>query len=258
MSQEIEHCTFRLENKLKKGHCVAVSPRLAMTSLHGAFEVGSPFIVVSKFGIERIGAVIITVFESRKVDIALVRLIDGEPPFNRWLGVLNRPPQLLETAAVAYLRDRTLDDDTSPYDFDAQSTQIFAVESASTLCRAQYYTTDGMSGCPVVSEILDDGSCRLIGVHVASDDSTEEVPPVRKRKCGQVDADSVSDSSSSHSRNIHGHTAYAMICLAHKVPEIVSLILEDTPSTVASSPSICTVDDTPSTVASSPSTCTLS
>ena len=239
MSQEIEHCTFRLENKLKKGHCVAVSPRLAMTSLHGAFEVGSPFIVVSKTGFERIGAVIITVFESRKVDIALVRLIDGEPLFNRWLGVLNRPPQLLEIAVVAYLRDRTLDNDTPPYDFDAQSTKIFGVESASTLCRAQYYTTDGMSGCPVVSEILDDGSCRLIGVHVASDDSTEEVPPVRKRKCGQVDADSVSDSLSSHSRNIHGHSAYAMICVAHKVPDIVSLIQEDTPSTVASSQSTC-------------------
>jgi len=243
MSQEIEHCTFRLENKLKKGHCVAVSPRLAMTSLHGAFEVGSPFIVVSKTGIERIGAVIINVFESRKVDIALVRLIDGETLFNRWLGVLNRPPKLLETAVVAYLRDRTLYDDRPPYDFDAQSTKIFGVESASTLCRAQYYTTDGMSGCPVISEILDDGSCRLIGVHVASDDSTEEVPPVKKRKGGQVDADtdSVSDSSSSHSRNIHGHTAYAMICVAQKVPDIISLIQDDIPSTVASSQSTCTL-----------------
>jgi hypothetical protein len=235
VSQEIEHCTFRLKNKLKNGHCVAVSPHLAMTSLHGAFEVGSPFIIVSKSGVERNGAVFITVFESRKVDIALVRLIDGEPLFQRWLGVLDRPPKVFETAAVAYLRDCTVDDDTPPYDFDAQSMQIFGVGSASTLCRAQYYTTDGMSGCPVVSEIQRDGSCRLIGVHVASDDSTEEAPPVKKSKSGQVDADSVSECSSSHSRHIHGHTAYARICVAHRVPEIVSAILVDTTSTVASS-----------------------
>ena len=226
-----------MENKLKKGHCVAVSPRLVVTSLHGGIEIGAPFIIVSKSGVERIGIVDISVFELRKVDVALVRLIDGEALFQHWIQILDRAPDVLEKAVVAYLRGRILEDDAPPYDFDAQSTQIFGVESATTLCRAQYYTTDGMSGCPVLSDILPDGSRRLIGVHVASDDATEVVCRIKKRKNGDIDAVSVSSGSSTHSRNIHGRTAYSMICIVQNVPQIVELIRQDIP--VASWRSTC-------------------
>ena len=45
----------------------------------------------------------------------------------------------------------------SAYVFGSQKTTIFAFELNSQLFRAQYYSEDGVSGCPIVSEALETG-----------------------------------------------------------------------------------------------------
>ena len=49
-------------------------------------------------------------------------------------------------------------------DFAKQDSKIFMLDSNTTLCRAQYYAKDGLSGSGVVTEVRG-GEVKVIGVH---------------------------------------------------------------------------------------------
>jgi len=111
-------------------------------------------------------------------------------------------------------------------DFATQPATIYMFDTNTTLCRAQYYAADGLSGSGVITEVEGDGNVRVIGVHVLTHDATDPPMPIERasKKSKSADFESVSSNSSTHAKNIHGHIAYCMICIASKVNGLVKLI----------------------------------
>ena len=219
----IQRSVVQFRNPLKSGQGVVVSPRLVLTALHGQCDNGVEFEIKSLSDIVRVGKVDVVCFEENKVDMALLRLQDGQPQFEHWLDVMNRPLQIQERVSVLSLQRGLL----GSLGFSSQATTIFMFDPDTTLCRAQYYAMDGLSGSGVITESQSDGLVRVVGVHVASHDDTDSPPPIKKNKEEVVDAGSVSASSDSLARQLHGHSSYCLICVANLVPEIMLQISSD-------------------------------
>ena len=208
---------------IKSGQGVAVSPRLILTALHG-MEVGTEFDITSLSGIQSNGAAAVASYEENKVDIALLRLKDGQTPFQHWLPVATRRIEIQERVSVVSLQPGL----AGGFGFASQPTTIFMFDPHTALCRAQYYAMDGLSGSGIITAPNPaDGCVYVVGVHVASHDSTDAPPPIKKKKGGAADADSVSRSSDSLASAIHGHSSYCLICVANMVPEIMEAISQD-------------------------------
>ena len=218
---------MQIQNKgeliIKSGQGVAVSPRLILTALHG-MEVGTDFDITSLSGTQSSGAVAVASYEDNKVDIALLRLKDGQTPFQHWLPVATRPIEIEERVSVVSLQPGL----AGGFGFASQPTRIYMVDHDTALCRAQYYAMDGLSGSGIITAPNPaDGRVYVVGVHVASHDSTEAPPPIKKKKGGVADAESLSRSSDALARAIHGHSSYCFICVANMVPEIMEAISQD-------------------------------
>lgn len=115
--------------------------------------------------------------------------------------------------------------------FYAQASSIFGYDEGTTLGRAQYFAIYGFSGCAAITEVVD-GEVKVVGVHSGAHDDTEEVPAIKSvnldgKKSNVADAKSVSDSISSQSRNINGHSACCLICIVNKIPELMEEITKD-------------------------------
>jgi hypothetical protein len=213
----------KFNNTLASGQGVVVSPRLVMTALHGSFQNGDKFDVsTTKSSTKKKLSVVHQWFESEKVDIALLQLDGDGEEFPTFLDVLARDVRRQEKVTVLSLQSGMGGAD----DFATQPATIYMFDTNTTLCRAQYYAEDGLSGSGVITEIEADGKVKVIGVHVLAHDSTEPGKPIERatKKSKAADFESVSSNSDSMSRNIHGHTAYCMICVASKVPELMEII----------------------------------
>ena len=194
-----------------------------MTALHGQCEIGTGFEIISDNSPDRACTVSVVRFEANKVDMALLRLVEGEPPFEHWLGMMTRPPEYQEEVSVLSLQPGL----AGGMGFSSQSSKIFMFDPTTALCRAQYFASDGLSGSGVITGVQPNGSVLVVGVHVASHDDTDEPPAIKKKKGGVADADSVSRSSDSSASSIHGHSSYCIICIASLVPEIMDTISRD-------------------------------
>ena len=201
--ETVKQSVVQFHNAIKSGQGVVVSPRLVMTAMHGVLEVGIPLEITSTSGTTRIGVVSRVYFEANRMDIALIRLDDGQPPFEHWLGVMTRPPINLEPIVVLSLQEGL----AGGLDFASQPSTIFMFDSKTTLCRAQYYAMNGLSGCGIVTGGQPDGSMSVIGVHVAAHDATESPPSITTNGNGEVEARSVSDSNDSLASQLHGHSS---------------------------------------------------
>lgn len=232
---DVKKSVVLFENLLLSGQGVIVAPRLIMTALHGKVEVGMAFDIFGfqeeenseeeKFADEAIsstpalrrmgtGTVFKIYFEEKKFDIALIQLSEDSPPFEHCLAVAREAVGLQQPISVLSCRKGT----NGGYGLSAQQSTIVMFDPRSALGRAQYFASDGMSGCGVITTPLRDGSFAVIGVHVAAHDDTDPSPPIKKTKGG---GGSVSDNSSSRDRQIHGHTSYCLFCLAYLVPDIL-------------------------------------
>ncbi len=157
----------------------------------------------------------------------MLQLADTEEPFPYFLDVVSRDIRYKENISVLSLQNGM----GGVLDFSCQSSSIFMFDSDTTLCRAQYYAADGLSGSAVITEVESDGKVKVVGVHVATRDATEKVEPIERvsKKSKAADFESVSSSSRSLSKNIHGHIAYCMICIASKVDGLLGIIQGDVP-----------------------------
>lgn len=166
-------------------------------------------------------------FVNERVDIALLKLQDNEAPFSNSLDVLNREVRFQEKISVLSLQNGM----GGVLDFASQEASIFMIDSNTSLCRAQYYAEDGLSGSAVVTEVEKDGHVKVIGVHVLAHDATVKADPIERasKKSKSADFDSVSSHSETTANNIHGHIAYCMICVAYKVPGLLDIIQNDNP-----------------------------
>ena len=219
-----EQSIVKIHNKLKEGQGVAVSRSLVMTALHGSFVVGDSFDIVSIDKKKRKAKVVGIWFEKNVVDVALLQLNPKSSRFDVWLDIFRRDVRLKERITVLSIEDGM----NGGYGFACQDASIYMFDPNTKLCRSQYYSADGHSGCAVVTKIDSHGKFHVIGVHVSSHDSTVAVPPMKKAKGEKyVDYISLTNSNDAHSRNIHGHSAYSLICLANTVPSLLRVVDDD-------------------------------
>lgn len=162
------------------------------------------------------------VFEPDLVDIAVIELINNGvfPHFTPILG--RRQVSLLESVyIIGYKIDSR--DAAMEAMFDGK-VNVIERHERSALFQSAYVSFDSLSGAGVVVK-KERNEFRVIGVHVASHDSTVSSPPVKKVKHTEIaDYESVSVSLSSLSSNIHGHAAYTVICEIARVPELIELL----------------------------------
>jgi hypothetical protein len=210
------------ELTLKSGQGVAVSPRLILTALHG-MDVGTEFEMTSLSGEVSSGVAVIVSYEENKVDIALIRLKEGQHLFQHWLRVATRRIEIQEQVSVVSLQPGL----AGGIGFASQPTTIFMFDPNTALCRAQYYTMDGLSGSGVVAASNPaDGSVVVVGVHVAASHDTP--CPINGTKGETADTDTLSQNSDSSANAIHhGSMSYSTICVANMVPEIMDAITQD-------------------------------
>lgn len=215
----VKSCLVKFNNLLVEGQGVIVSPRLVMTALHGGFAINTKF---KESSTNKKMVLLAQWFEKENVDMALLQLEDDEVSFPKFLEILTREVVYQEKISVVSLQNGM----GGALDFAAQRSSIFMFDSKTTLCRAQYYAADGLSGSGVITEVEGDGNVRVIGVHVLTHDATDPPMPIERasKKSKSADFESVSSSSSTHAKNIHGHIAYCMICIASKVNGLVKLI----------------------------------
>jgi len=163
-------------------------------------------------GVERNARVIFAAFRSKEVDIAVIELIDST--FCSWISICNTPARL-GTEIFVIGRIEALDDRRDPRIL-FQKAEINCVEEV-PLLRSFYHGSIGLSGAGVIL-VAEGGNLRVIGVHVGMGDDTVEPPKIKKLKKGEgAEAASVSENSSVTSSNIHGHSAYSLICEASRV-----------------------------------------
>ena len=100
--------------------------------------------------------------------------------------------------------------------------RVRAIEDNSLLFQATYYSVKGMSGAGVVA-IQEDNQLKVVGIHVASHDTTVAVQPTSK-KARHISAAKYNMDMMSINSNIHGHSSYCLICEPARIPEVTTFI----------------------------------
>ena len=213
----------RIENLLCHGSGVIVGPHLVMTALHGSGNIGDEFEVIMSDGSKKIAAIEVITFTPLVEDMAILRLRCDQSSFVRHLKVLRKMPEVMDDIFVLSMKSQLNGD----YNCTFQKTSIFGFESRTKLFTALYYAEDGFSGSGAVTEVMPNGEVLVVGVHVALSDATVEPPPIKKNKNGTLDSDSVSRNSEGHSKNIHGHIPYGLVCIASMVVDVMAIIDND-------------------------------
>jgi hypothetical protein len=203
------------------GNAVAISPTLCLTALHGKARIGHAIILHSYSGEMFRGTVVKNVFEPELVDIAVIELNTGQQ-FTHFTPVSAYSVRLLDVVYVAGLKVN-IRDEAMPAIYESKVNIIEPGEN-NALFQSSYVSFDSSS--VVVRQVGND--LRVIGVHVASHDNTTATPPVERAKDTEDSAghESVSIALASLSSNIHGHSAYTMICEIARVPELIAFFRE--------------------------------
>eukprot|EP01031_Cornospumella_fuschlensis_P028311 gene28311-34183_t len=179
-----------------RGNGIAVTRTKVLTSLHGLFNQGDAFNIIDCHGTIRRGSVLRSRFSSRIVDIAVLELNEGTPPFESFVPIYVR--EMLNLSGPI-------------------CTSIF---------RTAYFSEAGMLGCAVVTTRIGT-SHALVGVHLGSHDKTTPVRLKKKKgksKGSNVTTEEFDDAMMSVNSDIHGHGAYSLICEACRVEGLLALI----------------------------------
>ena len=221
--------SFQMIVKKKKktliGNAVAISPTLALSALHGKAKKGDAIVLHSITGDKFKGTVAMVVFEVELVDIAVIELEIGVL-FSCFTPVAVEPPvRYLEVVYIVGLKVNSRDD-AMPAVYESK-VNIIEPGERNALFQSSYVSFDSLSGAGVVVKKVG-GVSKVVGVHVASHDSTTATPPVEKAE-HTVDSagfESVSVALASLSSNIHGHSAYTMVCEIARVPALIAFLRE--------------------------------
>lgn len=204
------------------GNAVAISPTLALTALHGKAKKGHTIILHTSSGVEFNGTVALDVFEQELVDIAVIELKNGKQ-FPFFTPVAVQSVRLLDVVYVAGLKVNSRDEAMAAV-YESKVNIIEPGEN-NALFQSSYVSFDSLSGAGVVLKQVG-GVLRVIGVHVASHDNTTATPSVEKAEhtVDSAGLESVSVALASLSSNIHGHSAYTMICEIARVPALIDFL----------------------------------
>jgi hypothetical protein len=207
-----QHClgkiTFNRDGVDYTGQVAIVHKRWALTTMH--CTIGIAVTIEDWLGSwTRKGTVVNALYMVNKVDLASVKLDDGEDDFANMFSVYTEAPTYDQSIWVLGF-ERVVE---SVYFAVSQSTirSLITCENEITMCTAQYYSYDGLCGGGVV--VCDeDGDVKLVGLHCLSHDSTETVAPVKAASphSKSPSTRSVQDSVNSIAAMLHGHTSFQM------------------------------------------------
>ena len=214
--QQVVDSSLYLNIGNSRGNAVAISPCRALTALHFLAEIGTPVLLKDIHGKEFLGKVSFCAFEKDNVDIALLELDPDSPTFAAWTPVaqervrLNQDINIVGLAIVAAGDAETF--------CNKCSVQCVESREGSTLFHSTYYSSLGYSGAGVITQLLS-GQYHVVGVHVATHDSTEGVNHDKKPSLKRLASDILSITS-----ELHGHSAYCLICEIRRVEELVAYL----------------------------------
>ena len=162
--EHVKLCISQISYAFASGQAVAVSPHFLLASLHNKIQVGTKLTITNQaFGCKS-GVVFKQWFQELVMDIALIKLDDDQGVFPYFLNIYEQQIQNLEKISVVSLQP----DSKGVLSFANEATQVFMVESSTTLCRASYYAIDGLSGCAAITKVQPNGEVMVIGVHIGS------------------------------------------------------------------------------------------
>ena len=199
-----------------RGNAVAISPYRALTALHHLAKIGTPVCLKDIHGKVFSGVVGFCAFEKDNVDIAVLELDQKGPQFATSTPVaqervhLNQDINVVGLAIVANGDAETFS--------NRCTVQVIEKREGSTLFRSAYYYAQGFSGAGVITAMRS-GIYHVVGVHVAAHDSTVGIDHETKPTLKRLASDIVSITS-----DLHGHSAYCLICEIQRVDELVTYL----------------------------------
>jgi hypothetical protein len=214
--QQVIDSSLYLNVKNATGNAVAISALRALTSLHGSIPVGSAVTLRDIHGYSFNATVGFAEFRKDDVDIAVLELDPSGRTFQTWTPVTFTPVKLTQTINVVGLQE-TLHEETEIF---AEECKVRCIErrEGSSLFQSTYYSALGFSGAGVVTAVKD-GWHSVVGVHIASHDKTEGIDHGAKVPVARLAEDMKSITS-----ELHGHTAYCLICEVQRVPTLVDYL----------------------------------
>ena len=199
-----------------RGNAVAISPYRALTALHRVAEIETPVCLKDIHGKEFSSVVVFCAFEKDNVDIALLELDRNGPPFDTWTPVAEERVRLNQDIYVVGLAI-VANGDAETF-CNKCTVQVIEKREGSTLFHSAYYSAQGFSGAGVITA-MKSGRYQVVGVHVAAHDSTVGVDHETKPTLKRLASDMVSITS-----ELHGHSAYCLICEIQRVGELVTYL----------------------------------
>ena len=197
------------------GNAIAISPRRALTALHATVAVGTAVSLRTSKGAHHNARVVYCSYSPLEYDIAVIESNEDQPDFKKTIDVARHPVTLGQKLRIIGLKN--INNETCDYLADCQ---VNVIHDSSSIIESDYTSHDGLSGAGIIT-VFEGDAYHLVGIHVASHDSTSEPPTKKKEKrtpqeLGK-DVDSLSD-------DLHGHRAYTLICEAIRVPGLIEFL----------------------------------
>lgn len=205
---------------------------MALTALHGRYDVGQKAELRDYRGKKFFGQVQFCCFSEHLVDIAII-VLDNGASFEVYCEIEREIVRNLQFLTVVG-RTRTLRDDLILHSITCQVTAIEPDEDGS-LFRTHFPSERGLSGSGVITTRHGD-TCRVVGVYIGTQDDTDAPPEIEsagsisrssRKKTKTVDvasAESVSNNSNSLASSLHGHTAWCLVCEAARVKGLLDFV----------------------------------
>lgn len=201
------------------GNAVAISALRALTSLHGIIPVGSAVTFRDIHGCSFNATVGFAEFAKDNVDIAVLELDPSGPTFQTWTPVTLTPVRLTQEISVVGLQE-TMHGETEIL-VEICTVRCIERRAGSTLFQSTYYSAlRFLSGAGVVT-VVKDGWHNVVGVHIASHHKTEGIidhgMKATVARLAEEDMKSITS-------ELHGHTAYCLICEVQCVSTLVDYL----------------------------------
>lgn len=206
--------SFSVDGSTFNGSAIAVSNTLALTALHGKATVGTKVAIRDIRGHLLAGDVVFCEFEKDYCDIAVLKL-SKEYKFCCSVQVCRTPVKLEQELHIIGLQTG-YGDVTYPF---SEISRVRLIEG-STMFQSTYYSFQGCSGIGIVT-VMNNDHFEVVGVHVASHDSTIGIDHEAKATLKKLKTDLVSICS-----ELHGHSAYSLICEASRVAGLLAFLDE--------------------------------
>lgn len=202
------------------GNAVAISPRLALSSMHNKAAESSSVTLTNIHGVTFIGQVAKVCYAENLVDICLLELEEGQSDFADFTRVSFERIALCDKLLAVGL-------EATSHGYTSEAILKCSVQSihkatGSAMFRSSYYSFDGFSGAAILTKRLRNGEYRVVGVHVGTHNQTVKTSLMGHERSNttSVLANEINLALASIDSNVHGHSSYCLVCEVARVDEL--------------------------------------